>query len=406
MPAGLQAYDPFHDYLEGESPFQNIHILNNDSEEVRMEKARRQAFRNDANQFEDDAFWSSYIISEREAQKLERKTPSKRKRKADASDFEILEVPNSQSSPANLKRRPQSESVRGNNSSQLPTPGPSPEKRLSQDTSGGVIGAQTLWSNEDDLFVRDATERRATSYDPWLDGGDNDQESQDEDSELQKARERNRQHVVNNPPMYDICTIFVGDEHTPYSISVDKLKKCEFLHSRLQSSEELKRYVNLFEEADISAKAFSPILQFLREKDFTPRTMGQGELQKIEKVVLQEEKDDAVDIIAKVYYTASKIQFDALQLACVNKLKVLSPLSLTSVLAVALYATYVASSGDKAEEEMMEWLADYLAKCYYTLMSEEGATFVRVLRENKELRRRVIRKLHENPEMGWEGMDD
>lgn len=67
----LREWNPNHDYLNGLAPFDEDDIQRNDNEEVKMEKQRRTAFRQDIHEMKDHVFWHNYIVNQSEARKVE-----------------------------------------------------------------------------------------------------------------------------------------------------------------------------------------------------------------------------------------------------------------------------------------------------------------------------------------------
>jgi hypothetical protein len=67
----LREWNPNYDYLNGLAPFDEDDIQKNDNEEVKMEKQRRIAFRQDIHEMKDHVFWHNYIVNQSEARKVE-----------------------------------------------------------------------------------------------------------------------------------------------------------------------------------------------------------------------------------------------------------------------------------------------------------------------------------------------
>ena len=191
----------------------------------------------------------------------------------------------------------------------------------------------------------------------------------------------------------DTCTIFVGEKQTPFVVLRDAVGQCDFLADRVQFTEELKSHIYL--DDGIRDKEFMPIGEYLAKGEFAPRLIDKGTHQRLENVVLQEEKDEAAECITKVYLAASKVQFGALQLLCVDKLKVLYPLSSRSLLIVVTVITRAESWGCDAEDEIIGWLVDHVAERFWDMVAHEGLTLTRVMSYNEELRQSVLAKLAE-----------
>ena len=83
-------------------------------------------------------------------------------------------------------------------------------------------------------------------------------------------------------------------------------------------------------------------------------------MQRLEGVVLSEEKDKAAIAIAKVYLPACKIHFGALQQLCVDKLKALYPISSNNMLIVFVIAMKAVTNDCQVEHEIKVWFIVYI----------------------------------------------
>ena len=203
----------------------------------------------------------------------------------------------------------------------------------------------------------------------------------------------------------DACIIFVGTLETPFSLSNDALSKCKFLADRVASTAELRNQINLNEYTDISPNEFNPVRDFLDNGEFTPHLIESEESERLCQVITEDEKDTAAETIAKVYLTASKIQFAELQSLCVRKLRALYPLSAKYLLIVIRIVTRTDASGCEAEESAEEWLVDHVFEYFWHLVECEGMTFSRLMVDNDCLRQGVLAKLVESPKAGIAGLD-
>ena len=157
----------------------------------------------------------------------------------------------------------------------------------------------------------------------------------------------------------------------------------------------------------IQREQFEPVDKFLSSNEFAPHIVDGEAYPRLEKVVLQEEKDDAAQKIASVYRTASMLQCEALQTLCLEKWRVLAPLTPATLLIVLHYVYDLehAPKGCEAEHNAKDWLTDHLVEYFMHVWQCEGMTLQRCLQGNKELRKTVWRKLGENLETGMHGLD-
>ena len=194
----------------------------------------------------------------------------------------------------------------------------------------------------------------------------------------------------------DVCTIFIGVEHTPILVTKDAVGRCDFLADRVSFNEGLKTHIYLDEDTDISYKHFMPIWEYMQYRDFVPRLIDSNVHQRLQGVVIPEGMDKAAVEIAQVYHTASKIQFSDLQLLCVNKLKVLHPLSPDRLLLVIIITTKADPWGCEAESYLREWLIGHVAESFWQLVATEGMIFGRIMAENEDFRQSVLSRLTQN----------
>ena len=133
-----------------------------------------------------------------------------------------------------------------------------------------------------------------------------------------------------------MCTIFVGTAHTPFLVRKDAIGECDFLADLVTFTEDHKSHIKLYDrkETNVEAEAFLPVHEYLTRQEFQPRLIDHVTYQRLEGVMLSEEKDTAAVNIAKIYLTASKIKFGRVQVLCMYKIKALYPMSSTSLLIV------------------------------------------------------------------------
>ncbi|KAK3703793.1 hypothetical protein LTR37_014239 [Vermiconidia calcicola] len=405
----LQDFDPSKDYLQYSSfpgSTQQMNGWNSKSERLRYN-----AFIQDALQYKDDAFWKNYIESNRAACRLDRKLSGKRRPENAWSDddTEIVSFTDSRTpSTGPYKRRRLSNGRAGVRSAQLPTPGPTPIKTRNNQNIAIDSDAEQV---DDDLSENEDSFVRQSKIKSDLFVQDSSESEDDEDSKEQQllaTREKNKKTIKDKAPKYNDLTIFVGEEHTPFSVKTDAVQhKCDFLWERKQYTDDLALHINLYEEsqAKIQAKEFEPVWQYLTRREFTPRIVECDSGQKLEKVFMEEQKDDAAMKVIQIYVTASKIQFGALQLLCVNKLRVLYPLSSSTLLIVATMSEMAEKWDCDTETEMEGWLVDHIAERFMTLIGRESIALHRLLSEHDDLRESVFERLPMHKDARMRGED-
>ncbi len=191
---------------------------------------------------------------------------------------------------------------------------------------------------------------------------------------------------------YKDCTVFVGHDHTPFILSRDDLGQCDYLTAHMRHDPELRNYVNLYEELDITTHDFHPVWTYLTTKEFTPRLL-ERESPTVEGVFMPETKEGAVEQILVAYLAAVKLYFGQLQDLCVRKFKAMYPLPTVSLMLVIMRNEGLKLGGYDNGGELREWLVDHTAEQFFALYAENNLTMGRVMEEHGEFREDVVEKL-------------
>lgn len=204
-----------------------------------------------------------------------------------------------------------------------------------------------------------------------------------------------------------MCTIFVGTEYTPFTVSRAAMGKCDYLVDREAFQEAFGSHINLYEDNDIEKDGFKPIGDYLRGGDFAPRFAKTITTDRFEEAIfMPDQMDEAAQSIVRVYHTAAKIRFENVQKHCLRKLQLLDSLNPSCLLLVAKIVHLTSSYGAEVEEAIFEWLADQISRRFWKMVQMTHMQMSRVLREDVELSARIFEKLASDPTWGGEGIDD
>ncbi|KAF2487871.1 hypothetical protein BDY17DRAFT_320384 [Neohortaea acidophila] len=153
----------------------------------------------------------------------------------------------------------------------------------------------------------------------------------------------------------------------------------------------------------ITPKDFITIAEFLQDGDFCPRLIETPGEQRLDGVVLQEEKHEAAGMVARTYARASNIQFEHLQSLCVDKLKAVHPYTPTALMSVVGLLSKRQRNDNDAESELMRWMVDLLTENFWAVVrSDANITLERVMRGDPGLRQMVVEKLASDPGTGFQ----
>jgi hypothetical protein len=398
----LSEIDPDEDYSNGLWTWEGGSWVAIDRDD-KSEQARCKAFKIDTEQWQDDAFWVNYYNNEKnarnDADKIAETSQPRRKRRHRHDDDEILSSTASQSSSMSDVKGGGAWKGWGNTSQTYPpTPDPTPRKRTRHNSD-------TTTLKEDSAFVEQTnikTEPLDNPYDSPPESTEIEEEMKDEikdeikdEDPTAKLRLKNQKQVADNPHKYWECAILVGEERQPYIVTKDKIRECDYLANAVHHNDELRCHVKLYEISDISVKDFQPVWEYFCSRDFRPQTIVLETNEQLEGAFTEEEKEEAVQKIAMVYLTASKLHFEGLQELCVKKLDAVTPLSVTS-LGLLMRCDKLAASNDDEESTdggMRRWLVKHTAKRFFQLMAENHMTMLRLMDELPELREEVIKTM-------------
>ena len=198
---GLQEFDPHYDYFQDLPRFDSVDIEETDSADVKVEKTRRKAFKDDAAEFKDATFWKNFIDQKSQARKLQRDLAGRANLISEDSDLEIISVRRSKSSsgPPAKRRRIQDEERRNSDAWHPLTPGPTPIKSkinaLAQSRRASEEIEEVEDSDDETVLVKQAIGQS----DPFEEDGD-DEGDIDPETAVSIERAKNMQHLRNNPP--------------------------------------------------------------------------------------------------------------------------------------------------------------------------------------------------------------
>ncbi|KAK3621413.1 hypothetical protein LTR56_022807 [Elasticomyces elasticus] len=367
--AGIE-YDPHENYLKDVQPFERDELVEGEDEKVKMEKQRRVAFRQGAPMLEPARYWQNVIEQQRLAKLTEKPTrKKKRKHTGDGS---------SQSSFSSTKQQRSSHGGR-----QLLTPDTTPRKQ-----HHNYIGGEQR--NRSIGLVR-----REEDDDESLFIADEDAAKHEHENDLDEFRQQYEHELSTSPPK------------TPFQFPEDAIRESELFCGRTKFTEKTGSVVDISDIEKVTAIDFVEVNEYLRYGDFPPPLIEKrNSLPRIDGLILPEEKDAAAEKCARVFRTASYLELGSLQALCLNKLRVLYPLSPLRILIVAKYLLRSVAWGCEAETEYVDWMIDHISEYYLLLVKQYGPQLVDILDNSPLIKGRVMANLSANPEMGRRGLDD
>ncbi|KAK5676126.1 hypothetical protein LTS10_011416 [Elasticomyces elasticus] len=380
----LQEYVPHENYLKDVQPFERDELVEGEDEKVKMEKQRRVAFRQDAPMLEPARYWQNVIEQQRLAKLTEKPTrKKKRKHTGDGS---------SQSSFSSTKQQRSSHSGR-----QLLTPDSTPRKQHHNYIGGeqrnrsiGLVKREEEEDDDESLFI-----------------ADKDAAKHERENDLDAFRQQHEHELSSIPPKHGIYTILVGGDKTPFQFPEDAIRESELFCGRTKFTEKTGSVVDISDIEEVTAIDFVEVNEYLRYGDFPPPLIEKrNSLPRIDGLILPEEKDAAAEKCARVFRTASYLELGSLQALCLNKLRVLYPLSPLRILIVAKYLLRSVAWGCEAETEYVDWMIDHISEYYLLLVKQHGPQLVDILENSPLIKGRVMANLSANPEMGRRGLDD
>ncbi|TKA61745.1 hypothetical protein B0A55_10595 [Friedmanniomyces simplex] len=388
----LVEYEPTKNYLVDVERDNTDEVLKPDDDAIEAENQRRIAFDQDARELQSALYWQNFIINRGAVRRMERdqsgKASRREKRKRDDEGTGITG-----GSPGSSLRSPRQRSAAHHGSQskrrrQLPTPGATLLKKETKTTlssatpsHAGVHGVvKTEPNDEDGLFV--------SEEDPFV--------KEELGLELQEFRER-----------HGVYTIFVGNSKVPFQTTRDAVTQSQILSDRTEFTEALGTHVNISDIPEVTARDFVLVGEYLQHSEFTPHLIEKrGAIPRLNGLFLSEERDAAAERCARVFRTASHLQLAGLQSLCVNKLRVLYPLSPLHILIVARIFVRSVNWGCEAKTEFMDWLVDHMAEYYWLLTKEHGGLLVDVLEDSDEIKRRVLESISADLKIGRRGLDE
>lgn len=187
----------------------------------------------------------------------------------------------------------------------------------------------------------------------------------------------------------------VGAEHEPFTLGKTNIEKCHYLSDLVRFDEELRSHIKLYDEdKNIAASAFAPVAEYLQSGDFRPRLLDRA-IPQVEGVMMLEQHLEAVQKIASVYLTASKLHLASLQDLCLRKITSIQPMSAEALLLAVRYNACIENpdGGGVIDSKLRPWLVDQVAEQFFKLYDICNVTMSRVMRDDARFREEVIVRL-------------
>jgi len=304
--AHLSAYIPSDEHLVGCAPHDVDLPSSNESEEVKLEKQRRLAFRTEAMEWRSAQQWCDYIDSQREQRRI----------------LKDLECKHSSS----VSRSPESNGVQTTGSKRRKRdygPGPVAHaangRKLSRQSSNFYGRPPT----QDQTPTKVSKRKPSSRISMWeLREADDAsptkrvKEEYNKDSELFVSPNPKRAPAIARAEA-GMCNIIVGKERTPFLLATDALGVCDELSDLVNFTDELGSHVKLDPEVyRLFARSFMPLFDYLRNGDFYPALTSHRGQVVLQDVHQRDDADRVAGLIADAYYAASLLKMVPLQALC------------------------------------------------------------------------------------------
>ncbi|KAI5360793.1 hypothetical protein Slin15195_G087090 [Septoria linicola] len=411
-PETLEDIEPHKDYTAGLTPFAQQDIQDNDSDEVIDEKRRRLAFRDDAQQWKDDAFWANYIFNQSEARKFE------------------WAGKKHQSSSHKRRRNTKSDSVIALEDNGARSDWSTPAKRSKRNDSRSLLSLRTPRT----LSKSHGQCRHDSAIDP-IEISDGNSDDDDFDGELfvsssrnkgkKPARFTNNANDIHDSIEFDDPFVSKSKAATPGpnqckllfpkspALIVDKatIANCQFLFSR-RCDDEHATELDLTNDqrakaTNLSADDINAVISYFRHHELGPRLINKpDEPPTVSQIDHTTRKKEAhAEALIKAFVTAMKIEDETLQELIHSKFIALHPLAPISALIVARSVASLPEPTTEAHKNIMTWATDHLAQCFWALARDCGELLQGLLQENEAMRTAVYDALKADPQARKLGFD-
>ncbi|KXT18362.1 hypothetical protein AC579_964 [Pseudocercospora musae] len=238
----LDEYVPSHDYLNGTTKFSPEDLQPDDDDLTKIEKFRQIAFRRDAPEMKDNAYWNNFILQQSAARRIEKQMAAGKKRKR-AKTSTLDEDGNNSVFPFRTGyNKPQSSySVIDLDES-------------SSDKSNGYITPASPVPRHNSMQAKGSKKDETIEID----------DRTDSESEVSSDESVSRE---------DSCHVIVGQTKKPFVVHQKHLRGCDYLLALLEKNSHSGGYlIDLSNdqraiERKVSTKDFERIVHFMKTRD-------------------------------------------------------------------------------------------------------------------------------------------
>lgn len=195
----------------------------------------------------------------------------------------------------------------------------------------------------------------------------------------------------------DRVIIYVGNPHTQFAAKRSHLDISPLLNSLIASHPDNGWYVMSPLLSQLHADDFYPVGEYLTRGEYDPNILNDGtDFVRLEGALKRDELGNQAVRCAVIYSTAQVLELPGLQDLAFRKLKALENMETHQAIALL---TVVEMIFDKANEDLRQYLVQYMADHYWDLNLAETAKMAEIMRGNKELVEGVFGLLSGRPKV-------
>lgn len=181
--------------------------------------------------------------------------------------------------------------------------------------------------------------------------------------------------------------IYVDNPHKKFRVKRSGLNASPLLKNFVVHNPENGWYVMSPMPSNLNADSFLPVGQYLERGGYDPNILDEGkEYDRLEMELTEPERGAEVVRCATIYSIAQMLELPGLQILAFRKLKALAKWEPHQPFAVLCVVDLVF---EKVDEDLRQYLVQYLAGHYWDLVLAETVKLPEVMKENEELAKRV-----------------
>ena len=200
---------------------------------------------------------------------------------------------------------------------------------------------------------------------------------------------QDQQSVIDGSIRCEQITIYVDDPFRKFQIIRSAIDTSPFLSKRVSGSQEEGWYLMAPVLTSIKVEDFRPVTDYLERREYVPQLLDDGtDWVRFEWQLTPSEGDKEVVRCATIYRTAQDLELPGLQDLAFRKLKALGKFDPYTALP---FLNVVELIFGRADGDVREYLATYLAEHFWEIMMKEAKTLADIMQRDRELHQAVFR---------------